>query len=294
MISVLINNYNNGPWIRACVDSVLAQTLPPDEIILYDDGSTDDSLAILEPHRDRIRLIEGVHDDQLPGVQSQALAIYRALLASSGDHVYLLDGDDCFLPDHLERYNALWQTDPDFVMIHGSMEMIDSQGTPSHSLYRSDRDRLDYRKAIYRYNETDYFYPTSSLAFRRDFLTRELPLDFSDGMVVAIDARLSFAAVCSGRIGFVSENTAQYRHRSDSMSMEVGLRQKTRIEENRLRAHAFNSIARARKHPPIWLWLNINYLLQLARQLLPEWLARPFLKLKLSSYRKMANRRPNS
>ena len=157
MISVLINNYNNGPWIRACVDSVLAQTLAPDEIIIYDDGSTDDSLTILESYGDCIHLIKGTHDHTLPGFQNQALAVHRALIASSGERLYLLDGDDCFLPDHLERYEAHWQNNPAFVMIHGSMEEIDSEGNRKGSLYRADRDQIDYRKAIYRYNETDYF-----------------------------------------------------------------------------------------------------------------------------------------
>jgi glycosyltransferase involved in cell wall biosynthesis len=44
---ILIDNYNNGPWLRACVDSALDQTRPADEVIVYDDGSNDDSRAIL-------------------------------------------------------------------------------------------------------------------------------------------------------------------------------------------------------------------------------------------------------
>ncbi len=291
MLSVLINNYNNGPWIRACVDSVLAQTLPPDEIILYDDGSTDDSLAILDSYRDRIRVISGVHNDELRGFESQALAIHRGLMASSGDHLYLLDGDDYYLPDHLERYEAHWQNNPVFVMIHGSMSMVDAEGNQQGSLYRADRDQIDYRKAIYRYNETDYFYPTSSLAFRRDFLLRELPLDFSDGVAACVDAKLSFAAVFAGPIGFVQQDTARYRFRPNSLSALEGWHKMTRIEETRQRAWIFNSVAQARGHPPVRLWLNPRYVMQLARQLLPGWISNPFVKWKLSRYRRMKNKR---
>ncbi|MDR2463069.1 MAG: glycosyltransferase [Verrucomicrobiales bacterium] len=48
--SVLINNYNYRPFLRECVDSALARTLPAHEIIIVDDGSTDNSLAVLREH----------------------------------------------------------------------------------------------------------------------------------------------------------------------------------------------------------------------------------------------------
>ena len=83
-IGVLINNYNNGPWLRACVDSVLAQTRPADEIVVYDDGSTDDSVAVLRSYGDRIRLLEGVHDFVRPGMHSQGHAVAAAFAASNG------------------------------------------------------------------------------------------------------------------------------------------------------------------------------------------------------------------
>ena len=47
MISVVIPSFNAGRWIAASLDSVLAQTRPPDEVIVVDDGSTDDTAAVL-------------------------------------------------------------------------------------------------------------------------------------------------------------------------------------------------------------------------------------------------------
>jgi cellulose synthase/poly-beta-1,6-N-acetylglucosamine synthase-like glycosyltransferase len=76
-VGVLINNTNNGPWLRATVDSVLARTRPADEITVYDGGSTDDSLSILRSYGNRIRLIEGMHDATRPGTASQGAAIAR-------------------------------------------------------------------------------------------------------------------------------------------------------------------------------------------------------------------------
>src|SRR5215203_1727189 len=58
-ISVLINNRDNAPFLRRCVESVLEQSMPADEVIVYDDGSTDNSVAILEEFGIRIRVLQG-------------------------------------------------------------------------------------------------------------------------------------------------------------------------------------------------------------------------------------------
>ncbi|MES1194409.1 MAG: glycosyltransferase, partial [Opitutus sp.] len=56
--SVLINTMNHADFIEDCVESVLVQTHLPDEIIVYDDGSTDDTVARLRQYSNRITLIE--------------------------------------------------------------------------------------------------------------------------------------------------------------------------------------------------------------------------------------------
>lgn len=287
MISILINNYNNGTLIQAAVDSALNQTQPADEIIVYDDGSTDHSLDILRAYGNRITLIEGIHDSSLRGLVNAARAHYHAFQASSGDHLYWMDGDDCYLPNHIELYESVWDKNPSFVMIHGSMGMIDEGGNYIQSLYRTDRNSANYRRDIYLYNETDYFYPTSALAFRRDFLEQEYPIDFSDGIDASSDARLSFAAVFAGPIGFVPEDTSLYRYRETSLSFANGYRSQSRIQETIYRTNTFNAIALKKGQPPVRLWLNSRYLLQRARQLFPAWLSKPFVRWKLSRYKKM-------
>ena len=62
-ISVCMSMYNAGPYLRECIDSVLAQTFEDFEFIIVDDGSEDDSAAIVASYADpRIRLIRGGHD----------------------------------------------------------------------------------------------------------------------------------------------------------------------------------------------------------------------------------------
>src|ERR1700731_3369497 len=95
--SVLVNNYNNGPYLDHCLASVFAQDPQADEVIVYDDGSTDESLTVLTRYESKLNVIARSH---LSGasMENQAVAIETAFLASTGDIVFLLDGDDAFLP----------------------------------------------------------------------------------------------------------------------------------------------------------------------------------------------------
>jgi len=95
-VSVIIPSYNCARYVCEAVDSVLAQTSPADEIIVVDDGSTDDTRARLEAYRDRTVYIEQPHS----GV---ARARNRGIEDSSGTLIAFLDADDRWLPEKLER-----------------------------------------------------------------------------------------------------------------------------------------------------------------------------------------------
>jgi glycosyltransferase involved in cell wall biosynthesis len=270
-IGVLINNYNNGPWLRACVDSVLAQTRPPDEIIVYDDGSTDDSLAILRSYGDRLRLIEGVHDQSRPGIVSQGAALAGAFAASTADHLYLLDGDDCFLPDKIRRYEAAWAARPEAVLVQAPMLLIDEAGRVLRDNYEANKHRTDHRRATYRQQDCDLYYATSALAFQRAYLAREVPIDYSVIRDAPIDARLTASVALFGPVLTLEEPLSCWRQRGGSISRAAG--QRDPLAATIRRNRCFNHVARRHGHPPIRLWLNRRFYRQLARRLLPSALA---------------------
>ncbi len=275
-ISVLINNYNNGPWLRACVDSVLAQTRPADEIIVYDDGSTDDSLAILRSYGDRIRLIEGIHDFGRPGMHSQGHAMAAAFAASTGEQVHLLDGDDAFLPDRLARYEAAWAKSPDAVLVQAPLLLVDERGTPLRDSHNPAKHRRDYRRATYLLNDAHFYYPTSALAFHRDYLARRLPLDFAEVPDLASDARLSIVAPLFGPVVALDEAQGLWRQRERSQSRTSD--QSDPLASTLRRHRYFNLFARRHGFRPLVLWLNPRYHMQRARRALPAWVSAPFVR----------------
>ncbi len=94
LVSVVIATYNTGRYLPETLESVLAQTYPQREIIVVDDGSTDDTFARIEPYVSRIRYLRRTHG-------GQAAARNAALRVAKGDYIALLDADDLWLPEKL-------------------------------------------------------------------------------------------------------------------------------------------------------------------------------------------------
>lgn len=104
--SIVIAAYQVAPFIAEAVRSALSQTRPPHEVIVCDDGSTDELPTALAPFRDRIVLIS----QENAGVAAAKDAGARA---ASGDFVAFLDGDDSYEPARLEALGALAAARPD-------------------------------------------------------------------------------------------------------------------------------------------------------------------------------------
>lgn len=95
-VSVLIPCYNAARWLAQAIESALAQTWAPAEVIVADDGSTDASAAIAASYAPRVRLIEGPHS-------GGGAARNRLLEAARGDWLQYLDADDYLLAEKIER-----------------------------------------------------------------------------------------------------------------------------------------------------------------------------------------------
>ena len=104
VVSIIVPVYNKEEFVKETLDSVLAQTYTKFELILVNDGSTDDSLKILKSYADRfpekIHLIDSVNK----GVSA---ATNLGIQASKGDYIQFLDADDCLSPDKIERQIVL-------------------------------------------------------------------------------------------------------------------------------------------------------------------------------------------
>jgi glycosyltransferase involved in cell wall biosynthesis len=105
--SVIVPLYNKAPWVGRAIHSVLAQTVTDLEVLVVDDGSTDDGLQVVASIRDsRVRLIRQSN-------QGAAAARNTGIRAASGDWVAFLDADDEWLPHHLAALGGVVELFPD-------------------------------------------------------------------------------------------------------------------------------------------------------------------------------------
>lgn len=109
LVSVLITNYNYAAYVAEAIESVLHQSYAQFEIVVCDDGSTDNSCAVIERYcrRDpRVRLIRKENG-------GQASATAAACTAAQGEILCLLDADDLFYPAKLEKLVAAFRRQPE-------------------------------------------------------------------------------------------------------------------------------------------------------------------------------------
>lgn len=108
-VSAVIPCYNAAPFLRETIDSVLNQTRPPVELIIVDDGSTDDSAAIAESYGPAVRVIRQEN-------QGESVARNRGMDEAQGEWAAPLDADDRWLPHKLERQLAALREAPSNVV----------------------------------------------------------------------------------------------------------------------------------------------------------------------------------
>jgi glycosyltransferase involved in cell wall biosynthesis len=109
-VSVVIPTFNYGHCVAEAVESALAQTYAPVEVIVVDDGSTDDTRARLEPYRDRINYIHQPN-------QGLSAARNAGIRTARGPLIALLDSDDAFHPRKLDLQVAHLRAHPDVGLV---------------------------------------------------------------------------------------------------------------------------------------------------------------------------------
>lgn len=189
LVTVIINNYNYDRFLRRAIDSALNQTYQNLEIVVVDDGSTDDSGEIISSYGDpRIRAIFKENE-------GQASTFNSGIAASRGEIICLLDADDFFHPDKVERVAPLCQ--PGSMLYHRLRIEPGGETTP-----RVIAPKMDYYLYARRYGFVPYMAsPTSGLVLRRDLALKLIPLPTKGVRFSADDFVIRGAALLGEVIG---------------------------------------------------------------------------------------------
>jgi glycosyltransferase involved in cell wall biosynthesis len=135
LVSVYITNYNYGRYIRKAIDSVLCQTLQDFELIIIDDGSTDNSKEIIESYADNPKI-------QIIYQQNKGLNITNnvALKIANGKYIVRLDADDYFERDALEVMSNILNADDELGLVFPDYYLVDEDG---NILYEEKRHSFE-------------------------------------------------------------------------------------------------------------------------------------------------------
>ncbi|MEG3981376.1 glycosyltransferase [Microcoleus sp. T3B2] len=120
-VSVIIPAYNGERYIAQAVESVISQTYKNWEILVVDDGSTDDTRQALQPYFDKIRYVYQEN-------QGVAAARNRGIQESRGELIAFLDQDDFFLSDKLAGQVALFDAQPSLGIVNSGWRIVKEQG----------------------------------------------------------------------------------------------------------------------------------------------------------------------
>ena len=207
LVSIIINNYNYGQFLRAAIDSALQQMYQPIEVIVVDDGSTDHSREVLSGYSDRVTVI-------LKDNGGQASALNAGFARSHGDAIIFLDADDVLLPHAARRVGGAFAATPQAAKISLRREVADKE-TRRRAIFNPPRHiplpSGDLKQQALGFPFDLAWLPTSGNAFPARMLRNILPIPEQDYGKVGADWYLVHLAPLLGPVVSLDEVCACYR-----------------------------------------------------------------------------------
>lgn len=204
MISVCLAAYNGAAFIRQQIDSILPQLSFNDELIISDDGSTDDTNQILTYYASNpiVKIYQG------PGLGVVKNFEYAIGLAR-GDLIFLADQDDVWLPDKIEEITRIFTESPETMVVVSDLTIVNSQ------LETIEPSYFDYRqvKTGFFHNLLRNGYIGAGMAFRGDLKKKILP--FPEKLPMH---DMWIGLVARNQVFFLNKQLTLYRRHSGNAS----------------------------------------------------------------------------
>ena len=219
LVSILLPNHNYARYLPEALESVMAQTYSLWELLVCDDGSTDNSCDIVSAYAARDQRIQLIR--QANG--GQASALNTAYAASRGQIICILDADDAFRPHKLQHVVRRLAERQDAGLLVHAMTLVDGAGTALHripilSTFEEGwiADRVIERGGRWRYM------PSSGLVFRRELAEIGFPIP-PRAFVEGAEGFLFTLFPLFTKTTFISNELSVYRIHGTNMGGRVGV-----------------------------------------------------------------------
>lgn len=212
-VSMIIPCYNAGRYLSECLESVLAQNEGSFEVIVIDDGSTDNTLDVAQAYAMKDGRITVLHQDNQGVSAARNLGLSRA----TGEWVTFVDGDDLITPDMLSvMLDAVDEKTDMVVCAHETFGASSEVFWPQSHWYRYRGERMRRAAALRLIEGDSVLNIMCNKLHRRELIVRE-NLYLRKGIAIAEDALFNLEAVlCGNGIKYVNKVTYRYRIHSRS------------------------------------------------------------------------------
>jgi glycosyltransferase involved in cell wall biosynthesis len=209
-VSVIIPTYNRSVYVRQAVGSVFNQTLRNFEILVIDDGSTDDTAQMIKSMADpRLRYLPQAN-------AGRSVARNRGMEVAQGEYIAFLDDDDLYLPHKLEVQVAFLEDHGEVDLVASGTQIVDE----NEGVIKASRPWLDQPLLTLETCLSACPLHTCSVLFRRAVLTR-LDHWFDPAMALAEDTDFFVRLLLIGcRMAWLPEIVSAYRQHSDNSQQD--------------------------------------------------------------------------
>lgn len=215
LVSVMMPAYNAAGYVAEAVRSVLAQTYQDWELLVVNDGSTDDTAAVVAGFTDsRIRLLNKAN-----GGESSARNV--ALDHSRGEFIAYLDADDAYLPQHLAVTVEFLRANPRHGAVYTDGFHIDESGRRLASLQSRRRGPFEGRIFEEVVRASDVFGPPMCVVLRHEIVVRG-GLRYDERIVIGPDWDFFVRVADLASFGYIQEATGLYRVHRSNITAQVG------------------------------------------------------------------------
>lgn len=235
LVSVVVDNYNYARYLSQAIDSALNQSYENFEVIVVDDGSTDNSKEIMRSYEDKIISIYKENG-------GQASAFNAGFSRAAGQIICLLDPDDYFHPDKLRHVVKGFHDNPEWIQIINPWCLVNKQGETIRMAGRHNFSKGDVRKTVLKTGQYRKAATSSALSLRREILEYALPIPESEYVKGGVDGYLSISSSFYGKVGYINQLATYYRiHGENTFSRNPNLQY--RVDKRIVRTKLINQLA---------------------------------------------------
>jgi glycosyltransferase involved in cell wall biosynthesis len=210
-VSVIIPLYNGKKFIKETLDTVFKQTYKDYELIIVNDGSTDNPESVLKPYLSKIKYITQKNSGCPAGAFNTGIA------QSSGDYIAFLDQDDLWRKDKLQKQVEILDQKPEVGLVATNVIIFDDTSRKKiGTLWKKTKKILSQRQAQSKLLRTNFLINPSAIMVRREVFEKDEYCD--ERFKLADDYELWYRIAKKWDLALIEEPLTYYRHYSRSLS----------------------------------------------------------------------------